>query len=576
MKRLIILFLALFLVPALTGCQENNDSKGPVEYPTNIPQAYLEYPQTSNLTEYIDYSNFALEDVVTEYNEQKWFYNKLADLRLPDPSIFVENGVYYITGTTDRTGSKTIDCYTTTDFSNFEHYPNIYTATPDSWESTTESAMFAPEMFKYEDSYYISYSNKSAKNGRRYISLVKSDSPTGPYLPIQENNSLGEYIDGYEAPLFTHNDQLGLDVLDQHYYIDDDGSIYVYYSVYHSNNCQYIVGVKMIDLLTPDWSTYKKLVYPGALSPETASFKPLGWENYTSAFPVAEGPYMIKSPVNGKYYLTYSVNHYPDRYYTVCYAVSDTPLGDFTKPYTAEDKANNRQWTNLVFGYAGPLRGDVFDDWGGFNSGTAHHCFFKIGDQYMIGFHAHINRKDGGRAVGIDYLHFNEEGVPYGEGPTHSLQFQPEAISGYKNIAMDAKISIKNITQSWNLNDNYIVVHHHLKHHYEGNEAILGAGHSYILLEFDQEYLIGGISIYNSSKYEKLVYEIEYINLFNDNVIYNVQYPMAYFSDLKEFANPVGAFNVELNDVKTNKVLICFNLESEAQLNEIRVYGKKA
>ena len=234
------------------------------------------------------------------------------------------------------------------------------------------------------------------------------------YLPIQENNSLGEYIDGYEAPLFTHNDQLGLNVLDQHYYIDDDGSIYVYYSVYHSNNCQYIVGVKMIDLLTPDWSTYKKLVYPGALSPETASFKPLGWENYTSAFPVAEGPYMIKSPVNGKYYLTYSVNHYPDRYYTVCYAVSDTPLGDFTKPYTAEDKANNRQWTNLVFGYAGPLCGDVFDDWGGFNSGTAHHCFFKIGDQYMIGYHAHKNRSNDsqGRMFAMDKLFFDDEGVP--------------------------------------------------------------------------------------------------------------------------------------------------------------------
>lgn len=140
----------------------------------------------------------------------------------------------------------------------------------------------------------------------------------------------GNELDGYKAPIFRHNDSLGLSVLDQNLFIDDDGSMYMYYSIYDTGIMQYIIGVSMLDPVTPDWDTYKILVRPGELTPKTTSTNMLIWEAY-QGFKVAEGPFMVKSPVNGKYYLTYSVNHYPDRYYTVCYAYSDEPLGDFNK-----------------------------------------------------------------------------------------------------------------------------------------------------------------------------------------------------------------------------------------------------
>ena len=66
------------------------------------------------------------------------------------------------------------------------------------------------------------------------------------------------------------------------------------------------------------------------------------------------------------------------------------------------------------------------------------------------------------------------------------------------------------------------------------------------------KYKIGGISIYNSSKYEEMVYEIEYINFFNDNVVFKSIFPKCFFRNEKEFIYPNSAFTIEVNNVKTD------------------------
>jgi len=348
----------------------------------------------------------------------------------------------------------------------------------------------------------------------------------------------------------------------------------MYYSVYHNGDCEYIVGVEMIDILTPNWDTYKILIKPGKLFP-TDTNSPLTWEKYVDWFPVAEAPEIIKSP-NGKYYLTYSVNHYPYRYYSVCYAYSDTPLGDFVKPYK-----EGEEWTNLLFGYAGPKEGDLFEDWKGVMSGCAHHCFFRSGDEYMVGYHAHKNRGTDStlnwvaRAFAIDSLNFDDNGVPFVVGPSYNLQFLPEQISGYKNIAPKANIVTKNMGDFNYLIDNYIVSNHNLNDKYYNKEVVLGQGYSYIVFDFKKQYKIGGISVYNSSKYEYCLNNIEYINLLNNNVVFNVEFPTKYYSSIKQFVNPASAFNVEFNDVVTSKIIICFYNTSRTQLNEIKIYAKE-
>lgn len=530
------------------------------------------YPQNTVLTDYVDYSTKTNAGKISQFNSQKWFYNELS-VPLADVFVYEENNIYYIYGSTDRTICSTVDCYVTTDFKNYTHFPNVYVPRQGSWEKCGENnaLIFAPELIKYEGYYYLSYSNKAQADNVRYISVVKSASPTGPFAPIGEYNSKGEYINGYSAPIFNNN-PTGIDVLDQHYLFDGE-DIYLYYSVYHTGDCEYIVGVKMFDILTPDWSTYKILVKPGKAIP-TATENLYPWETYISWFPVVEAPTMIKSP-NGKYYLTYSINHYPYRYYSICYAYSDSPLGDYQKPYV-----EGQEWTNLLFGYAGPKEGDVYEDWAGVMSGCAHHSIFQIGEQYMIGYHAHKNRgMDTAtnwvpRAAAIDFLHFDKNGVPYGEGPTYSLQFLPERISGYKNLAPQARLKTRNLGNIANLTDNYIVSNHNLVQKFNTREVIVGQGLSYAIFDLGANYKIGGISIYNSSKYEYAITEVEYINLLNDNVIFKPKFPNVYWHNTKEFVNPASAINIELNDVVTSKVIICFNAPTASKINEVRIYGK--
>ena len=570
------LFLIIFafilsscVVPPNSNNNNNNNNNVFVdETPDVIEDEHLERPSTSKLV----YNDYATVGNLSDHNDSKWYYNEVHDLNLPDPFVYTDGETYYIYGTTDRTSSRSIDCYETIDFHTFKHYPDVYRAENGGWEKSGDQAScFAPEMIKYNDKYYLTYS-ADGTNGFRYISVAVADSPTGPFKPYKGYNANGEYIDGFTTPIFDHLNNVSntrLSVLDQTMFLDDNGQLYMYYSVYDqsdsqgiSGHSQYVVGIRLKNPVTPEWNTYKVLVWPT-----------LAWEKYNNTgFYVIEGPQMIKSPVNKKYYLTYTVNHYTDRYYTVCYAVSNFPLGEFTKPNTG------KEWSNLIFGYAGPKSGTVYNQWEGYMSGTGHHCFFKSGEQWMIGYHAHKNRKDirNGRCFAFDYIHFDESGVPYGEGPTSVLQPLPEAISGYRNIALDATIETIGIDDAEKLIDNYIVSHYHLPQYYNNREVTLPADVSYAILDFGQDYYIGGISIYNSSQYDKLLYEIDFINFFNGNVITDLQYSLLNYDDNKEFAYPGGAFVIDFKEFKASKVIICFNLAEEAQINEIRVFGREA
>ena len=70
--------------------------------------------------------------------------------------------------------------------------------------------------------------------------------------------------------------------------------------------------------------------------------------------------------------------------------------------------------------------------------------------------------------------------------------------------------------------------------------------------------------------------EIDYINFFNDNAIFNVGYISAYINEEKSFIFPTSAFTVELDkEIKATKVLIAIDTTTGAQLNEIKVFGRE-
>lgn len=547
-----------FTLLALVSCQGNPSVAG-------LSDADKARPEPSDVL-YNDYRD------TDDYDYSKYFYNKNYNLNLPDPFVIEEDGVYYIYGTTDRVGSNGVDCYSTTDFHTFTRHNNIYNL-GSGW---VKGGIFAVEVYKFNDMYYMYYSAND-ENGSRALNVAVSSSPTGTF-----NDYVGVDASGNNINLKQNKwlvDPSGYAPLDQTLLVDDDGSLYLYYSVYHSGYEQYIVGMNMSDPVTYDMSSRKVLVRPGKDSPtlpDNDITLKYTWE-IMRGFWVAEGPCVIKSPINHQYYLTYTVNAYDEKAYTVCYAVSESPLGDYHKPYDPD-----RNWSNLFFGYAGlsTKTNKVYQQWAGFHAGTGHHSIFKVGEDYMIVYHGWKNRGNpdtfNGRDVFFDRVYFDQEGTPYTVGPTYSPQPLPEAISGYRNIALSAKLETENVGNAEALIDNYVVEHYQLTGE-ASKEAAIGKGKSYIKLTFDKEYTIGGFLIYNSAFYEKMTQCIDFINFKDGNAIFDSYFPEEVINDEMKFVFPSSAFAYDFPDeIKAKEMVICVDNEENVYLNEIYVMGREA
>ena len=561
--------LAFVFGTALTSCGPTSNPTTPTTEPSTEPSVSVPDPFVSDVEsnlvmdeDYVEHSK-TYGDGKYSYDPAKWYVNDLDKVPLPDPHVFYEDGKYYITGTSDTGNARFLDMYVTEDFNYFEYKGKIYDpANYKGWEANP-ALLYAPEVYCFDGVYYLYYSAISRHDGVRYMSVVSSNNILGPYAPI-----VNDEVDGLNNPLFVNGTRTALDAT---IFTDTDGKMYMYYSVAYRG--QYCAGVELENPYTAKWDTYKELVFPGPVSTEETE-KLLDWECWRGS-DIAEAPYMIKS--QGKYYLTYSVNGCWNKYYNVCYAVSDTPLGNFVKPYR-----EGELWTNLLLGYPGPKESDdlVYNQWSGFASGTGHHCFFYIGDQIMIGYHAHRNRDWNSdsdftqRYFAMDYLHFDKDGVPYVNGPSWSPQPLPEAISGYKNIAPNATIRSENITQPEVLNDQYIVDCYNLPGELE-KEATIGKGLAYVELTFDKEYKVGGFSIYNTSNYNNAFFDIKYVDFGNGNAVKDLTFNEAKFINLGyEFIHPMSAFTVEFNnDIKATKMTICFELSYGGALNEISILG---
>ena len=504
-----------------------------------------------------------------EYDEAMWYVNNLDKVPLPDPQVYAEDGTYYIVGTDDKTSCKKITCYYTTDFVTYTSKV-IYTPANGCWEKQSDPTIYAPEMHKVGDKYYLYYSAIEDSTNKRRNSVVWADTPLGPYQPIVNTE-----VDGLHNALFKNDETSS--VLDSTLFIDDDNQMYMYYSWHNNETGQSVWGVKLNSPYQADWTTRKLIVRCGKLTNESTE-DVLEWEYAyrDSHRPIAEGPYMLKS--NGKYYMTYSINGCWNKYYDVCYAVSDNPLGLFEKPYK-----EGQYYSNLLMGVpCSNKEGDVvFEQWSGFASGTGHHCFFKIGDQIMIGYHAHQNRNFNSSSSGwvaryfaMDPVYFLEDGTPFVNGPSWSPQPLPEAMSGYGNIAPKATVRVQNVTNEKAINDRYVVDCYNLEHE-QGKEVELGKGFSFIELKFDKEYSVKGLMVNNSADYFKMVYDINYVQFSSGDAFKYSQFSNACVNYDAEFVFPCGAFTYQFNEeIRASSVIISFNSSEPLAINEIQVLAR--
>ena len=273
-----------------------------------------------------------------------------------EPTIKKFGDTYYMYATTDGSGAGfgPAQVWTSKDFVNWTLMPMNW---PDShW-------IWAPDVIRHTDGrYYYFYCQPCI------IHCGVSETPRGPW-----KNILGES----EAVLVPDRFVTNAITLDGQTFVDDDGSVYLYWGT---------------------WGIYKGFgCGAGKMTPDLKGFTETRLIPNTEAVDFFEAPFVLKR--NGIYYFMYSSGSCHDHTYRVQYATSDHPLG----PYE----------------YKGCIL-ETNED--GTVHGPGHHSILKEGDDYYIVYHRHDNphsNRGFHRQLCMDKMEFAADGSIRKVIPTH-------------------------------------------------------------------------------------------------------------------------------------------------------------
>jgi xylan 1,4-beta-xylosidase len=242
-----------------------------------------------------------------------------------DPSIFAENGRYYLTGTRNAQPPG----FALLESDNLREWRSAAAPTQPLILRAGErlfgtSRFWAPQILKSGADYILTYT------ADEQVAIAQSRTLTGPF---------GQRVPGPIDPAERN--------IDSYLFRDDDGRFYLYHVRFARGN---FIWVAEFDLAAGR-------LKPGTLTRCFGQTEP--WEatkSYASP-PIMEGPAVVK--LKDKYYLFYSANHFRSIDYAVGYAVADSPLGPWEK------HRGNPILSRAVVGENGSGHGDVFRGPGG-------------------------------------------------------------------------------------------------------------------------------------------------------------------------------------------------------------------
>lgn len=250
--------------------------------------------------------------------------SKESPILLADPTIFFDNGVYYLYGTT--TGETPLNgegftVYTSSDLKNWKGPVGAQNGLAlKKGDAFGTKGFWAPQVFKYNNKFYMIYT------ADENIAIASSDSPLGPF----KNDS--------KAPMFNLGNQI-----DPFVFVDQYGKKYLYHVRLTEGNRIFVSELK------DDLSGIKEETLKECISGM------LPWENKQNvSWPVTEGPTVLKH--NDLYYMIYSANDFRNPDYAVGYATAKSPFGPWEK--ASESPIISR----AAVGINGVGHGDVFYD----------------------------------------------------------------------------------------------------------------------------------------------------------------------------------------------------------------------
>lgn len=266
-----------------------------------------------------------------------------------DPTVKKFGDTYYVYATTDGSGAGfgPSQVWCSKDFENWTIMPMNW---PDShW-------IWAPDVMQHTDGTYRMFYCQPCN-----IYEGIAETPRGPW-----KNVLGES----EAVLVPDRFVKNAITLDGQTFVDDDGSVYLYWGT---------------------WGIYKGFgCGAGKMTPDMKGFTETRLIPNTEVKDFFEAPFVMKK--DGVYFFMYSSESCHDSTYHVQYATStEGPLG----PYT----------------YKGTILKTSKD---GTVHGPGHHSILKEGNDYYIVYHRHDNphsNRGFHRQLCIDKLEFNSDGT---------------------------------------------------------------------------------------------------------------------------------------------------------------------
>jgi beta-xylosidase len=338
--------------------------------------------------------------------------NNPLDVKLGDPFVLYDkqSDMYYMYGTGGVTNGFVV--YSSSDLVNWENKSVVYTSKQDRSWGTKD--FWAPEVYQYNDRYYMFYSAHWKNNPNNELENYK--------IGVAVSNSpLGPFEDMTGGPLFDP----GYPIIDANVYFSEDGRLYLYYSrccYKHSVDSEIATWAKdrgMYDNIEESWiyGVELKSDFSGIIGEPVLLLRPplkmkdkqSEWESRSVTSGEinrrwTEGSYLFKH--NDVYYMMYSANYFAGENYAVGYATSNYPLGLFEK---SDNNPVLEKNTNK----------------GGVVTGTGHNSLLrdKNGKTWCV-YHGRTSITGDERVVFMDPLHIDNKGNLSVEGPTVKSNFQ--------------------------------------------------------------------------------------------------------------------------------------------------------